>query len=237
MSVKNNLSNYMKYNFNISIKRTNRLKTISLQVKNQEVVLSVPRFVSDGEIDNIIERKINWINNKLAIEKTNSLDIKRKYENGDKFLYFGSEYSLIIKDSNKDNVYLYKNNIIVEVNNNFNATYIRNILKTWYISESKKYLIKTNSYYEILIGVEANKLLFGKYKSKWGSCNSKKIISYDWRIIMAPLEVIHYLIIHELCHIKYLNHSNNFWNTVEKYMANYKLQKQWLKTNSNKLIL
>tara|TARA_B110000014_G_C20108584_1_gene583463 strand:+ start:1010 stop:1723 length:714 start_codon:yes stop_codon:yes gene_type:complete len=237
MSVKNNLSNYMKYNFNISIKRTNRLKTISLQVKNQEVVLSVPRFVSDGEIDNIIERKINWINNKLAIEKTNSLDIKRKYENGDKFLYFGSEYSLIIKDSNKDNVYLYKNNIIVEVNNNINATYIRNILKTWYISESKKYLIKTNSYYEILIGVEANKLLFGKYKSKWGSCNSKKIISYDWRIIMAPLEVIHYLIIHELCHIKYLNHSNNFWNTVEKYMANYKLQKQWLKTNSNKLIL
>lgn len=237
MSVKNNLSNYMKYNFNISIKRTNRLKTISLQVKNQEVVLSVPRFVSDGEIDNIIERKINWINNKLAIEKTNSLDIKRKYENGDKFLYFGSEYSLIIKDSNRDNVYLYKNNIIVEVNNNINATYIRNILKTWYISESKKYLIKTNSYYEILIGVEANKLLFGKYKSKWGSCNSKKIISYDWRIIMAPLEVIHYLIIHELCHIKYLNHSNNFWNTVEKYMANYKLQKQWLKTNSNKLIL
>ena len=237
MSVKNNLSNYMKYNFNISIKRTNRLKTISLQVKNQEVVLSVPRFVSDGEIDNIIERKINWINNKLAIEKTNSLDIKRKYENGDKFLYFGSEYSLIIKDSNIDNVYLYKNNIIVEVNNNFNATYIRNILKTWYISESKKYLIKTNSYYETLIGVEANKLLFGKYKSKWGSCNSKKIISYDWRIIMAPLEVIHYLIIHELCHIKYLNHSNNFWNTVEKYMANYKLQKQWLKTNSNKLIL
>ena len=237
MSVKNSLSNYMKYNFNISIKRTNRLKTISLQVKNQEVVLSVPRFVSDSEIDNIIERKINWINNKLAIEKSNSLDIKRKYESGDKFLYFGSEYSLKIKDSNRDNVYLYKNNIIVEVNNNFNATYIRNILKTWYISESKKYLIKTNSYYETLIGVEANKLLFGKYKSKWGSCNSKKIISYDWRIIMAPLEVIHYLIIHELCHIKYLNHSNNFWNTVEKYMANYKLQKQWLKTNSNKLIL
>ena len=236
MSVKNNLSNYMKYNFNISIKRTNRLKTISLQVKNQEVVLSVPRFVSDGEIDNIIERKINWINNKLAIEKTNSLDIKRKYENGDKFLYFGSEYSLKIKDSNRDNVYLYKNNIIVEVNNTFNTTYIRNILKNWYISESKKYLIKTNSYYETLIGVEANKLLFGKYKSKWGSCNSKKIISYDWRIIMAPLEVIHYLIIHELCHIKYPNHSKHFWKYVEKYMINYKIQKKWLKNNSNKLI-
>lgn len=227
----------MKYNFNISIKRTNRLKTVSLKVKNQEVVLSVPKFVTDSEIDNIIERKINWIRNKLAIEKTNSFNIKRKYENGEKFLYFGSEYSLKIKHSNSDNVYLDNNIMIVEVKNNSKAVHIRNILNYWYIAESKKYLIKTTNYYEVLIGVSINKLIFGKYKSKWGSCNSKKTISYDWRIIMAPLEVIHYLIIHELCHIKHLNHSNDFWKTVEKYMANYKLQKKWLKTNSSKLIL
>ena len=227
----------MKYNFNISIKRTNRLKTVSLKVKNQEVVLSVPKFVTDSEIDNIIERKINWIRNKLAIEKTNSFNIKRKYENGEKFLYFGSEYSLKIKHYNSDNVYLDNNIMIVEVKNNSKAVHIRNILNNWYIAESKKYLIKTTNYYEVLIGVSVNKLIFGKYKSKWGSCNSKKTISYDWRIIMAPLEVIHYLIIHELCHIKHLNHSNDFWKTVEKYMANYKLQKKWLKTNSSKLIL
>ena len=227
----------MKYNFNISIKRTNRLKTVSLKVKNQEVVLSVPKFVTDSEIDNIIERKINWIRNKLAIEKTNSFNIKRKYENGEKFLYFGSEYSLKIKHSNINNVYLDNNIMIVEVKNNSKTVHIRNILNNWYIAESKKYLIKTTNYYEVLIGVSVNKLIFGNYKSKWGSCNSKKTISYDWRIIMAPLEVIHYLIIHELCHIKHLNHSNDFWKTVEKYMANYKLQKKWLKTNSSKLIL
>ena len=227
----------MKYNFNISIKRTNRLKTVSLKVKNQEVVLSVPKFVTDSEIDNIIERKINWIRNKLAIEKKNNFNIKKKYENGEKFLYFGSEYSLKIKHSNSDNVYLDNNIMIVEVKNNSKAVHIRNILNNWYIAESKKYLIKTTNYYEVLIGVSVNKLIFGKYKSKWGSCNSKKTISYDWRIIMAPLEVIHYLIIHELCHIKHLNHSNDFWKTVEKYMANYKLQKKWLKTNSSKLIL
>ena len=227
----------MKYNFNISIKRTNRLKTVSLKVKNQEVVLSIPKFVTDSEIDNIIERKINWIRNKLAIEKTNNFNIKKKYEKGEKFLYFGSEYSLKIKHSNSDNVYLDNNIMIVEVKNNSKAVHIRNILNNWYIAESKKYLIKTTNYYEVLIGVSVNKLIFGKYKSKWGSCNSKKTISYDWRIIMAPLEVIHYLIIHELCHIKHLNHSNDFWKTVEKYMANYKLQKKWLKTNSSKLIL
>ncbi|MBH88482.1 MAG: hypothetical protein CMJ12_04890 [Pelagibacterales bacterium] len=226
----------MKYDFNIIIKRTNRLKTISLKVKNQEVVLSAPKFMSDDEIFSIIDNKINWIRNKLAADKSYYTK-ERKYTNGDKFLYFGSEYLLKIKESEKDNAYLDKNYIIIETKDFTNKDNIKNILQNWYIYKSKKYLIKTNSYYEILIGVSAKKLLFGKYKSKWGSCNSNKIISYDWRIIMAPLEVIHYLIIHELCHIKHPNHSKNFWNYVEKYMSDYKIQTKWLKINSHKLFL
>ena len=227
----------MKYDFNIIIKRTNRKKTVSFRIKNQEVIISVPKFLSDNEIYNLVEIKIKWIKNKLALEKLNTVSIKRKYENGDIFLYLGSEYSLKIKKSYRDNIYIKDKNLIVEAKNVLATNNIKNNIKNWYITESKKYLTKTNSYYEILIGVKSNKLLFGQYKSKWGSCNSKKTISYDWRIIMAPFEVIHYLIIHELCHIKYPNHSIYFWKYVEKYMINYKIQKKWLKNNSNKLIL
>ena len=226
----------MKYDFNIIIKRTNRKKTVSFRIINQEVEISAPKFLSDREIYNLVEIKINWIKNKLALEKLNIVSIKRKYENGDKFLYLGSEYSLKIKKSYNDNIYVKDKHLIVEVKNVLAKNNIKNIIKNWYIFESKKYLTKTNTYYEILIGVKSNKLLFGQYKSKWGSCNSKKTISYDWRIIMAPFEVIHYLIIHELCHIKYPNHSKHFWKYVEKYMINYKIQKKWLKNNSNKLI-
>ena len=226
----------MKYDFNIIIKRTNRKKTVSFRIKNQEVIISAPKFLSDSKIYNLVEIKIKWIKNKLALEKLNTVSIKRKYENGDIFLYLGSEYSLKIKKSYKDNIYIKDKNLIVEAKNVLAANNNKNNIINWYISESKKYLTKTNSYYEILIGVKSNKLLFGQYKSKWGSCNSKKTISYDWRIIMAPFEVIHYLIIHELCHIKYPNHSIYFWKYVEKYMINYKIQKKWLKNNSNKLI-
>ena len=226
----------MKYDFNIIIKRTNRKKTVSFRIKNQEVIISVPKFLSDNEIYNLVEIKIKWIKNKLALEKLNNASIKRKYENGDIFLYLGSEYSLKIKKSYRDNIYIKDKNLILESKNVLATNNIKNNIKNWYITESKKYLTKTNSYYEILIGVKSNKLLFGQYKSKWGSCNSKKTISYDWRIIMAPFEVIHYLIIHELCHIKFPNHSIYFWKYVEKYMINYKIQKKWLKNNSNKLI-
>lgn len=225
----------MKYNFNIIIKRTNRLKTVSFLVKNQEVIISVPKFVSDSEVNSLIEDKIRWIKKKLYSDNINNNILKRKYINGEKFLYFGDEYTLKILNASKDNIYLEGNYIVVEIKNIFDTSSIKKIIKTWYMSESKKYLIKTNNYYEILIGESVNKLLFGEYKSKWGSCNSKRTVSYDWRIIMAPLEVIHYLIIHELCHITHPNHSKYFWSTVEKFMLDYKIQKQWLRKNSNKL--
>ena len=96
----------MKYDFNIIIKRTNRKKTVSFRIKNQEVIISVPKFLSDNEIYNLVEIKIKWIKNKLSLEKLNNVSIKRKYENGDIFLYLGSEYSLKIKKSHKDNIYI-----------------------------------------------------------------------------------------------------------------------------------
>jgi Predicted metal-dependent hydrolase len=152
----------MKYDFNIIIKRTNRKKTVSFRIKNQEVIISVPKFLSDNEIYNLVEIKIKWIKNKLALEKLNNVSIKRKYENGDIFLYLGSEYSLKIKKSHKDNIYIKDKNLIVEAKNVLATNNIKNNIKNWYIDESKKYLTKTNSYYEILIGVKSNKLLFGQ---------------------------------------------------------------------------
>ena len=119
----------MKYDFNIIIKRTNRKKTVSFRIKNQEVIISVPKFLSDNEIYNLVEIKIKWIKNKLALEKLNNVSIKRKYENGDIFLYLGSEYSLKIKKSHKDNIYIKDKNLIVEAKNVLATNNIKIILK------------------------------------------------------------------------------------------------------------
>ena len=127
----------MKYDFNIIIKRTNRKKTVSFRIKNQEVIISVPKFLSDNEINNLVEKKIKWIKNKLALEKLNNVSIKRKYENGDIFLYLGSEYSLKIKKSHKDNIYIKDKNLIVEAKNVLATNNIKNNIKNWYILNLK----------------------------------------------------------------------------------------------------
>ena len=227
----------MKYDFNIIIKKTNRTRTVSFLVKNQELIMSVPRFISDNEINKLISTKINWINKKLTSEKLNNYFTKKNFVTGEKFMFFGKIYILKIEKRLMQNIAIIANNIIISLMDVENHSNIKSIIRDWYIQEAKEYLIKTNSYYEKLIGVSVSKLLFGEYKSKLGSCNSKNIVSYDWRIIMAPLEVIHYLVIHELCHIIYPNHSKYFWMHVQKYMKDYKVHRKWLKLNSKKLII
>ena len=69
-------------------------------------------------------------------------------------------------------------------------------------------------------------------KSQWGSCDSNGDVTFSWRLVMARPEAIDYVVIHELCHRKHMDHSREFWNQVQKYMPDFKMQKQWLEENS-----
>ena len=71
-----------------------------------------------------------------------------------------------------------------------------------------------------------------KYKSKWGSCSYNGNISYSWPIIMSPIKIIDYLVVHELCHLIEHNHSNLFWQKVQNYVPDYMFRKKYLNLNS-----
>src|ERR1700677_3258085 len=74
-----------------------------------------------------------------------------------------------------------------------------------------------------------------KSRSKWGSCSSKAVLSFNWRLIFAPIEILEYVIVHEMCHIIQMNHSKKFWVVVENIYPNYKAAKSWLKANHYRL--
>ncbi len=74
-----------------------------------------------------------------------------------------------------------------------------------------------------------------QYSARWGSCNNRGEVSFNYLLMMTPLAVIDYVIIHELCHLEYLNHSRNFWQLVEKYSPSYQTAKQWLNSHQSQL--
>ena len=227
----------MKYDFDLLIKRTRRKKTLSIIIRDQKVILSAPKYVSDQEIDKILESKFAWIQKKLTIEKKDLKLNKKYYTSGEIFLYLGKEYYLDIKKSTKSDIYISHNKLIIETTNFDNNNFVKNEIRSWYMKKAMERIELIHKHYEIIMNLKSNKLIFGEYKSKWGSCNIKKVISYDWRIIMSPITVINYIVVHEISHILHPNHSKYFWSLVEKYIKDYKAQRKWLQLNSKKLIL
>ena len=227
----------MKYDFDLLIKRTRRKKTLSIIIRDQKVILSAPKYVSDQEIDKILESKFAWIQKKLTIEKEDLKLNKKYYTSGEIFLYLGKEYYLDIKKSTKSDIYISHNKLIIETTNFDNNNFVKNEIRSWYMKKAMEKIKLIHKHYEIIMNLKSNKLIFGEYKSKWGSCNIKKVISYDWRIIMSPITVINYVVVHEISHILHPNHSKYFWSLVEKYIKDYKEPRKWLRLNSKKLIL
>jgi len=77
-----------------------------------------------------------------------------------------------------------------------------------------------------------NKIQIKDHKSKWGSCSSKQNLSFNWKLVFAPHHVVRYLVVHELCHLKEMNHSKRFWNLVGKVDPSYAASRLWLRKNS-----
>ena len=91
-------------------------------------------------------------------------------------------------------------------------------------------------YFAKILNVSFNKLSVKKQISVWGSCSAKQNINFNLLLCLCPDEVIDYIVVHELCHLKELNHSKRFWSEVEKVLPNYKSLRLWLKTNGGALI-
>lgn len=90
-------------------------------------------------------------------------------------------------------------------------------------------------YYAPRIGVTFGRVAIRDQKSRWGSCSAKHNLNFNWKLIMAPAEVLDYVVIHELCHLIEFNHSARFWNLVEKQMPEYEAWKKWLKAHGSEL--
>lgn len=102
-------------------------------------------------------------------------------------------------------------------------------------AKAKSYIPKRVSIYATKMGVSYGKITIRDQKTRWGSRSSSGTLSFNWRLMLAPKEVLDYVVIHELCHIKQMNHSKAFWMEVENVMPDYKIYRDWLKENGKML--
>lgn len=108
-------------------------------------------------------------------------------------------------------------------------------LEKRYRQAAKEYFPRRADYFAQLVGVSYDRIRIAEQKTRWGSCSSNRTLSFNWKLMLAPPHVLDYVVVHELCHLKEMNHSPRFWAEVEKIIPEYKEYRKWLKENGNTL--
>jgi len=207
-------------------------KTLSLSInENADLVVRAPHLASYDEIQKFISEKSAWIDKKHRLIKARLQD-NLNHNLSSQCLYLGSLYPVKIDHNSIDPISF--NGHMFTLNNESRET-ISLTLKSWYKKRFIEVALPRLSFFSDKYNLKVNQVRVKEQKTLWGSCSSKNNINLNYLLIMAPMKVIDYVIVHELVHTIHKNHSAKFWQKVGTIMPKYKEARYWLKENDYKL--
>ncbi len=216
-----------------NIIRTKR-RTIALVVtRDARLIVRAPITTPESYIISIVKQKERWVRKKIMENKLKPSLPDKEFVNGESFLFLGRSYPLSIKTNIPQPVVLRDE---IEVNISEPST-IRETLIKWYKDEAGKKITERCEQISKITGYKPASLKISNAQRRWGSCSPRGDLNFSWPLIMAPMEIIDYVIVHELVHLEVKNHSEHFWNKVRTIMPDYNGRRAWLKLNGRDLLI
>ena len=208
--------------------RTKR-KTIALHISDDAtLIVRAPLKASDKAIMGVVLKHKKWIEEKKREIKAREPKFSPKeFVNGEGFLYLGKWYRLKIVDNQE---------VPLKFENGFYLSrkalpQAKDVFIEWYKNMAYEKISERVNWYAQQRGFKYKKVNITSAQRRWGSSSSNGNLNFPWRLIMAPLTVIDYVVIHELVHTVERNHSKAFWGKVKMLMPNYEIHKEWLRKN------
>ena len=212
-----------------------RKKTISLHIREGgKIFVYAPYYTPKCEIEGFIREKRSWIVKKISEKERRPKETEKAFLPGEKFLYLGEWYPLETGDCphKKNRLTLSFGRFILDKDHIKEA---RNLFIQWYKGEAREKIAGRVHYHSQRLQLLPTGTKITSARWRWGSCSHDNRLSFSWRIIMAPLNIIDYVMIHELVHIKEKNHSKRFWNYMASVLPDYRKDRLWLKQNGHLL--
>ncbi|MGG3467628.1 SprT family zinc-dependent metalloprotease [Neobacillus pocheonensis] len=202
------------------------------------IEVQAPKGTPDERVLHLLEEKWELIQQKLNEMKDRLQGPQEKvYEHGEGFLYLGSTYPIqIFQDKNieQDFVVFEEDKLQIYVKL-LEDERIKLALKRFYYQQCKALVEKSITTYQSHFKTKPRSVRISDSKTTWGTCDSNQKLTFNWRLAMAPREVIDYVVIHEMCHMVHLNHDRSFWRLVGKIMPDYKEKENWLSLSNWKM--
>lgn len=204
------------------------------------ITVRPPLRMTPEQVDETVLSKRMWIYRNLADWRDlNATRVTREWVSGESFLYLGSSYRLqLVQDQDeplklKDGRFCLLRSI-VEAGGNEAA---HQVFEAFYKDKGLPRLKKRVAYFAAKVGVPAGTIQIKELGYRWASCLKNGDLHFNWKCLMAPLTIIDYIVVHELCHLRHRDHSDAFWNEVDKVLPDYRGRKEWLRMRGAELAL
>ncbi len=214
---------------------------ISIDLVNGVEVFS-PQHLEDEKINELLKKKAPWINAKLKeLNQVETLNQPKEFVSGEKLPYLGRQYKLKVHRESVEQAqfFFYQGKFKAVVPRSWSQDEVQHTLEKkliqWYREHGSLKLKERAKYYQELLGVSPNSLSLRIQHKRWGTCTPSGDIYINWRVVMAPVKVIDYVLVHELAHLIVPEHNQKFWNVVKSVLPDYEERKEWLRLHGMEL--
>ena len=205
--------------FTVNVIYRARTKSAEITIADEVVNVIVPNSLPETQIRRLITKRLAWIKKTMVAQAKAGKPKVIEYVNGESFPYLGKNYRLKIVNGEEPAAKLKSGYLWVTASN---TEGIKEAIKQWYFRLAQKRLIEKTDRFSEMLGVSPRSVSIKDFKTKWGSCSKNGDIAYNWKIIMASNNLVDYVVIHELCHLKELNHSARFWKLLDRHKPDWR---------------
>jgi predicted metal-dependent hydrolase len=212
-----------------------RRKTYSIEVRRDgSLVVRAPLRATQAQIEQILAQKASWIQKKQAqVRAAAAARQPRRWVEGEELLFMGNRYPLAIVDGGRplelrDGRFRLSKTVLPQA---------ERVFERWYRLQARKCFNERAALYAGRNGFVYKQVRIGGARTRWGSCGARGTLNFTWRLVLAPLPVIDYVVVHELAHLEVKNHGRAFWEKVAALMPDYRERRDWLKKNGHLLVV
>jgi predicted metal-dependent hydrolase len=214
------------------IVRSRRTTADIVVERDGRVIVRAPVGLPDERIEDIVQSKQYWIYKTLAEWRNlNATRVLREYRNGEGFLYLGRSYRLSLVTSQDEPLLLRNGRFCLrrDLVDRGEVAAAKAAFREYFIARGHERITQRVHYYAPKVGVKPSYVAVRDLGHRWASCSPRGNLAFHWKCMMAPPTIIDYIVVHELCHYHSLDHTQLFWNEVDKVMPSYRERKEWLR--------
>lgn len=217
------------------IVRSSKRKKLTITVeRDRAVIVHAPEGVTDEEVRGVVDAKRQWILSKLRHPQKYQDRLHppgKEVVNGESAPYLGRDYRIEVAETASGEVEFSQAFLVPSAH----QAKRREVLRAWYIARAEEKIIARAKQHARELGVEYSTAKIVDNRYRWGSCTVNNNVSFNWRLIKAPMFVIDYVIVHELAHLLESNHTDRFWGIVRAKTPTMEKAKAWLKEHGQVL--